>query len=290
MIDSTPLGGVTFPEACQLFNSSSSPNELNGMVECRVRVARRRPDREGPLSDEEHHALVELVLESASANPVGQPLLQLLEPGEDSILALRPSPMVLWTALASDMQSELEALPHDDWARLTERRLLPRPAVGCRCGSREHERVNDHSCQLYASIRPPTEPLTESSTQIGASGASNFLSVVKAAYVQKFQRVQSTLKDDDAEAQFVLRMEERQLKVHQKAIVAPSRAMMVLSAVAEVQFEDNDSDDIPLSELSSNRLSRPYLSKLVEYICGRWGHVFREPSHLEHGWYVVPAR
>jgi len=157
------------------------------------------------------------------------------------------------------------------------------------------------------------------------------LNAVESAFTNRFIRMKAEESALEAEAEFVGRMEEFQIRRCGKAIFAPnSLTAMVLSAVVELepQFrnrrrvepdepptksvagqevdEDEDSDDdddIPLIALGKREsptkpsasiikkrrrvemdIPKDYIANLLVYISGRWGHVYREPSELEHAW------
>ncbi len=167
-------------------------------------------------------------------------------------------------------------------AQRSSRRARPRPARGCRCGSQEHEYVNDPNCPLYSNLRrlknnDLAEEVEPKSNRPKIKGPKD-LNAVEKAFKERFIRMKEEEAALEAEAAFVGEMETIQLEKCGMAIFAPgSLAAMVLSAVSEVEpmfhgrqvarplehkevpklaekeakddSDDDDDDDVPLTSL-----------------------------------------
>jgi hypothetical protein len=110
--------------------------------------------------------------------------------------------------------------------------------------------------------------------------------VVLQAMVERSQRK----KRDDEEYDFIQRMELVELQELGRAAKAPlSLSTMVLVAALHADVaepddddDDDDNDEIVLADLG--QLSRELCISIVRFIAKRWGHCYREPSHVEHSW------
>jgi hypothetical protein len=137
-------------------------------------------------------------------------------------------------------------------------RSLPRPAKGCRCGASDHEYVNDIKCPLYSNLRHHSPSLSDVSNTGGYSSTSSKLpsdlNAVEKAFKDRFVKLRSEQKAQEAEAKFVAQMEEIQLGQRNQAVFAPSLESMVLSGVAELQQVIKD---LALDPLPSQHLMQP---------------------------------
>jgi hypothetical protein len=130
-------------------------------------------------------------------------------------------------------------------AQRSSMRAAPRPPKGCRCGKIDHDYCHDHRCPLYSDIRagdPASAESTESGPKRTLSKLPRDLNTVETAFKDRFVRLQAEKEAQEAEARFVDRMEDLQLKKqHSKAVFAPSLTAMVLCTVHELQgyFKDD---------------------------------------------------
>jgi hypothetical protein len=182
-------------------------------------------------------------------------------------------------------------------AQRSSRRARPRPARGCRCGSQDHEYVNDRNCPLYSNLRrlkddDSAQEVDPKSNRPKIKGPKD-LNAVEKAFKERFIRMKEEEAALEAEAAFVGEMESIQLEKCGMAIFAPgSLAAMVLSAVSEIEplfrgrqaarpiepkevpvlveketkddSEDDDDDDVPLTFLGkrcANEATSPHNKK-----------------------------
>ncbi|CAB9521087.1 expressed unknown protein [Seminavis robusta] len=161
-------------------------------------------------------------------------------------------------------------------------RAAPRPTKGCKCGSQDHEYVNDPQCPLYKDVLPLSSRVRDASSEqpkATANGLDRPLNKVETALKDRFLKLKSEEKAQEEEAKFVLEME--QIQVHQmgKAVFSPSLTAMVLSVVFELQSsfplendtvctevtaeptndvdEEEDEEDVPLAALGGKRRALP---------------------------------
>lgn len=156
-------------------------------------------------------------------------------------------------------------------AERTILRQLPRPTKGCRCKGQDHEYLHDVRCTLYRDVCRllPTQELDK--LQYNQNVASNSktvvaepkdLNTVETAYKDRIIKFKKASAMEDAEARFIARMEEVQVKEQRKAVLAPNLTSMVLSAVMELQrefpdvspqaMEIDDDDDSDNDEMEVN--------------------------------------
>jgi hypothetical protein len=227
--------------------------------------------------------------------------------------------------LVETSNDELSSLSYSSEAERTALRQLPRPNKGCRCQRQDHEYVHDVRCSLYQDICRllPTEELQElqyDPNRIQKSRVNTTvkdLNTVETAFKDRFVKLKTAAELEEAEARFVARMEEIQVKQLRKAIFAPNLTTMVLSSIMDLQREfpdtgpsvesdSDDSDDESFDDellLSGKRKPRrsnkeskkskvnqvkninfKYLTRIVQHIGKTWGHVYREPSHEDYAW------
>ena len=205
-------------------------------------------------------------------------------------------------------------------------RMLPRPWKGCRCKSPDHQYVNHPDCPLYLlerAIRGNDEndpPIASNAVRQRLELPSDKkLNPTQAAFKERFIRLKEELSNEEAEAEFVGRMENIQLNSRSKALLAPSLNTMVLSSLMELQskFEsirnelmagketakisedavskanedDEDDEDMPLGQLEQKVIQEVTvcvhyrcLKEILVFIGKRWGHAYREPSNEEFSW------
>jgi len=123
-------------------------------------------------------------------------------------------------------------------------RELPRPLKGCRCGSTDHEYVNDNKCILYRNLRALSEKKAEPEEERkgGKKLKADNLNAVETAYKERILKLKETTEREEAEARFVQEMEELQVKKLKMAVFAPSLTAMVLSSVAELSKHLSDTE------------------------------------------------
>ena len=170
-------------------------------------------------------------------------------------------------------------------ARRNVLRSVARPLQGCKCGSMNHEFVNDPKCVLYRDVKAFC---AMNSIAVKDGGDSRHVpfknkksqNALEAAYVERFMKLRAESQATKEEAEFVLEMEKKQTRKMKMAVFAPSTlCTMVLSAVASVmehvteegpqmnghvgigktvrndeypiadEEDDGDEDDIPLNTL-----------------------------------------
>jgi hypothetical protein len=123
-------------------------------------------------------------------------------------------------------------------------RARPRPPKGCRCGSQDHEYATDPLCLLYSNVRRLDESVDDEQAVMRTlditSRLPNDMNVVEKAFTDRIVRIKGEEWANEAEVDFVRRMEELLLHKCNKAIQAPSLTAIVLSAVAELapNFKD----------------------------------------------------
>ena len=130
----------------------------------------------------------------------------------------------------------------------------------CRCGSDDHLYVNDILCPLYSNVRrwvddptknsssntspnwtaPSTEDDIAKKSRVLSKNISRELNVVEKAYCDRFVRSRTEQQNEEAETQFIERMEEIQIHKMGQAHRAPSLTAMVLSAIADLESEFAD--------------------------------------------------
>jgi hypothetical protein len=176
-------------------------------------------------------------------------------------------------------------------AQLSAIRALPRPPRGCRCGSVDHEYVNNPTCVLYHSLRKLS---SKSATDLSPSKRPGLetslrdLSAVETAFKDRIIKMKEDQEQEEAEATFVDEMEKTQTRHEKRAIFAPNFSTMVLCAIAaigptfdksvesvlsveddpkdevvettpkineEKDEEDKDEDDLPLFSLGKRQAS-----------------------------------
>ena len=148
-------------------------------------------------------------------------------------------------------------------AKRANLRYSPRKTKGCRCGSKDHEYVDDPECPLYTDVRPLSSweakaPEVKAKAKKKSGEETRQLGTVEAGIKERFLKQQAETRALEQEASFVEEMEATQVQKLKKAIFAPSLTTMVLSAVFELQaneYEDYDGfpgDDEPLTAPSPN--------------------------------------
>jgi hypothetical protein len=137
--------------------------------------------------------------------------------------------------------------PHFTEAQLHKKRYALKPLKGCKCGSQDHEYVNDPNCPLYRNLLRLDDDGTDDNaddahaTKNGKLAKKKItqlqrdLKPVQSAFVKRIMRETGEKNAEQAEARFVERMEEIQLRKCNKAIFAPSLTAAVLSAVVELE-------------------------------------------------------
>lgn len=234
--------------------------------------------------------------------------------------------------LKKEAESGGENLPFSSDAERSELRQLPRPPKGCRCKSQDHEYLHDPRCSLYGDLRRrvPVDELSEllyqrsTTASTRTKGGPKDLNAVEKGFKDRIVKLKNAAEMEEAEARFVARMEEIQVKECKKAIFAPTLTAMILSTVFELQREfpihhlapveiiqeseeeegeEQEVEEVALMALgkrknSSNaqkknkkqktpgghKISLQYLMRMLQYISKTWGHVYREPSHEEYAW------
>jgi flagellar biosynthesis GTPase FlhF len=125
-------------------------------------------------------------------------------------------------------------------------RELPRPMKGCRCGSMNHEHVNDRRCVLYRNLRGLSANQAESDERKKESkrAKTSSLNAVETAFKDRILKLKEETQREAEEARFVNEMEEMQVALLKVAVFAPSFTAMILSAVTELSGEISDIDDV----------------------------------------------
>ncbi|KAL7537381.1 hypothetical protein ACHAXR_007784 [Thalassiosira sp. AJA248-18] len=125
-------------------------------------------------------------------------------------------------------------------------RAAARPVKGCKCGSDNHEFVNDPKCPLYRDVRQYCEvasiTLHDGKSEGGGTrstlsmnGKARKNAVLEKAYIERFKKLRAENAAIREEAEFVFEMEKIQSSNMKKAVFAPtSLCTLVLSAVASV--------------------------------------------------------
>jgi len=81
------------------------------------------------------------------------------------------------------------------------------------------------------------DPNASSSTKSSSTATDKDLRTVETAFKDRLVKLKTTAELEQAEARFVARMEEVQVKEMRKAIFAPNLTSMVLSSILELQRE-----------------------------------------------------
>ena len=157
--------------------------------------------------------------------------------------------------LISAAKQHWNGAPWTDSQRATLR-ALPRPILGCRCGSKDHTHVNNPMCGLYSNLHPvpsfapPRQPLETSLKD---------LSALETAYKDRFIKLKEEQERDQDEARFVAEMEHIQVSTVGKAIFVPSFTAMILSSIATVSddFESQAAAAIKKRILHAKEQIRP---------------------------------
>ena len=296
-VNGISTSGKIFSEACALFQQSKLATE------CVVTIARKRPAVKPPLPVEHYGTLASGVLEalqdparllgSARSNKLLRNVLSVAQP--------KVTPFEYETVLKTRLahwQQVMDGAANAYWSvrpltdvRLSELRHRPHHnPKQCRCGSKEHLRVNHPDCPLYQELRlldSASATSTHSTkeqldwTQVKkVLDQRTDLKVVEKAYLDKQIRQESEKEADEEELRFVARMTKLQLTQQNQAIRAPSLTAMVLSAVVDLEKQlrdakleplqdkavpkaapakpeeddsDDDDDDVPLTALGSKR-------------------------------------
>lgn len=318
--------GRTFKEACRLF--ADAPEAADGQTRLSLRLVRQRKQ-----------SLVNLQSRNTSLTPLesflqGADLLKtILDPSRalGAELKIKPGSLTSFWEPSEQWKTVIKNKALEFWrqewtkpgqvpgwtlAVRTALRFQPQPGRGCRCGQASHNRVHHPECRLYSDLKvleTTSEPSTvkQRPKQVSKGG------VLEKAVEDRFWRLKGEQASDEAQAMFVSRMEELQLKHTKQGVLAPSLATMVLSAVvalgseqwsaphdpetswklpipenAQMGDDSEDEDDIPLSALCAEKspaalplkIRRLFLARLVMHISEKWGHVYREPTHEEYSW------
>ena len=130
-------------------------------------------------------------------------------------------------------------------AQRSELRARPRPAKGCRCGSKDHRYVNNpEECPLYSNLwrlrdvkSDEEKSPAKDATRISKEKPARESGVVEAAFKERVERLKAEESAQENEASFVGRMEDIQLTKCRQAIFAPGLTAIVLSAVVELEPE-----------------------------------------------------
>jgi hypothetical protein len=252
--------------------------------------------RKGPLAIDELAAFVNCMIKSFTdpMRTLGKPFtddhFQVLAQMNQVLSSLSVAYMKgIWKEITVEVESETKgnALAYwtSEWqkepqeskvpgvdfisdAQRASLRALPRPAKGCRCGAPDHEYVNDIKCPLYSNLRHGSASTSDLSNTDGIlSSASpkvtSDLNAVEKAFKDRFVKLRTEQRAQEAEAKFVAQMEDLQLAQRNQAVFAPSLESMVLSAVAELQhgIRDLSLDPLPPPQSEDLKASTESLEK-----------------------------
>eukprot|EP00978_Attheya_sp_CCMP212_P030211 scaffold110308_cov53-Attheya_sp.AAC.3 len=144
-------------------------------------------------------------------------------------------------------------------AQRSSMRALPQPVIGCKCGSTNHEHVNNPECVLFRNLR-----LLASKNNVAFSDdedniiddrdtdkVSSKQKLIESAYHERLKKIQTEKDALMKEAMFVDDMERVQVTLQKLAVFAPgSLAIIILSAVAELndKFQDSFGSIVDTSE------------------------------------------
>ncbi len=123
-------------------------------------------------------------------------------------------------------------------------RELPRPLKGCRCGSPNHEYVNDVKCVLYRNLRflPENNAGLEEERKLIKKAKSSDLNAIQMALKDRILKLKDATEREEEEARFVEKMEKFQVTKLKRAVFAPSLTAMVLSAIAALANDLSGAD------------------------------------------------
>jgi hypothetical protein len=137
-------------------------------------------------------------------------------------------------------------VPYLSDAQRSALRELPRPVKGCRCGSTNHDHVNDSRCVLYRNLRALSENQVESEERKKESkrAKASSLNAVETAFKDRILKLKEETEREEEEARFVSEMEELQVVRSKVAVFVPSFTAMILSTVVGLRGEISDIDDV----------------------------------------------
>jgi hypothetical protein len=149
-------------------------------------------------------------------------------------------------------------VPYLSDAQRSALRGLPRPVKGCRCGSTNHEQVNDSKCVLYRNLRALAENQVVSEERKKESKRTNVsnLNAVETAFKDRILKLKEETEREEEEARFVSKMEELLVVRSKVAVFVPSFTAMILSAVAELSGEISDIDDFAVDTEAATERSK----------------------------------
>ena len=134
-------------------------------------------------------------------------------------------------------------------------RNLPRSSKGCKCGSFDHEYVNDPKCILYRNLRHLSNfdvaSKENNSKEDVFEKFDGKLNSIGAAHLLSLKRKKEEEEAERQEAAFVLDMERFQVTNLKQAIFSPTLlSVIVLSAISSVcgKYDDTKSDDCNQSQ------------------------------------------
>lgn len=187
-----------------------------------------------------------------------------------------------WDTEAEDEQDEGTSVAFLSPSQKSILRNTPRPSRGCKCGSLDHQYVNDSKCVLYRNLRIIAKPsmMAEELKMEGGYSQSlgkynGKLNSIGNAHVQRLMKKNEEEKAEEVEAKFVDAMERIQTLELGMAVFAPRiLSVMILSAIAamsvnveghcvkdgtcntgcdESDNDDDDDDDVLLMTLGRKR-------------------------------------